>query len=184
MTDINNRREQIIVTHAAFIVNVVQACQQPQRAEELEPVLQAAEEYGQQALVGAVRQILGGSRDASLLKPLDEDDAVIVDAILRGIQDPATLPDPDAQPDPSAAAPGLAAMIDAAASGNTEALQILANMAEQMSAAGGDMARLGGIMRALIDGERDPETLCKNMGPQGESLVLSILDALGKLEVH
>lgn len=184
MTNTPDRRGQIIVTHAAFIVNVVQACHDASRVAELESVLRAAEEYGQQDLVNAVRSVLKGSRDASLLNNLEEDDAVIVDAILRGLQDPSTLPDPNAQPDAGAAAPGLAGMIHAAATGNSEALQVLANMAEQMTAAGGDMARLGGIMRALVDGERDPEKLCKGMGAQGESLVASILEELGKLERH
>jgi hypothetical protein len=46
------------------------------------------------------------------------------------------------------------------------------------------MARLGGIMRRLVNGERDPDALCKGMGARGESLVLSILAELGQLEVH
>jgi hypothetical protein len=57
-------------------------------------------------------------------------------------------------------------------------------MAEQMTRAGGDLARLGGITKRLVDGERDPDRLCKGMGAQGESLVLSLLGELGKLERH
>jgi hypothetical protein len=82
------------------------------------------------------------------------------------------------------AAPGLAHMIHAAATGNVEALQLVANMAEQMTRVGGDMGRVGGIVRRLVDGERDPDVLCKGMTAQGESLVLSIIEELGKLELH
>jgi hypothetical protein len=39
-------------------------------------------------------------------------------------------------------------------------------------------------MRRLVDGERNAELLCKGMGAQGESLVLSLLEELGKLEAH
>ena len=46
------------------------------------------------------------------------------------------------------------------------------------------MARLGGIMKRLVDGERDPEVLTKGMGAQGESLILSLLDELARLEAH
>jgi len=35
-----------------------------------------------------------------------------------------------------------------------------------------------------VDGERDPDVLCRGMDAQGESLVLSILSELGKLEHH
>lgn len=176
-----SRDEQIIIAHAPLIVQVVRVCQNPSLLPELDPILQTLEQYGQTPLVSAVRRVLDGSRDETLLHPLDEDDRVVMQAILRGLQDPSTLPDPNSQANPSAAAPGLASIIHAAASGQPAALHALANMAEQMTAAGGDMARLGGIMRRLMEGERDPEVLCKGMGPSGESLVLSILEELAQL---
>lgn len=179
-----SRKDQIVSAHAGLIVAVARACLDPTAQPQLEPLLQALQQYGQHALVGAVREILRGRRDASLLNPLDEDDRVVVEAILRGLQGPATLPDPEATPDPAAAAPGLASIIHAAATGDNQALHVLAQMAEQMTAVGGDMGRLGGIMGRLIRGERDPETLCRGMGAQGESLVLSILEELGRLDRH
>ena len=39
-------------------------------------------------------------------------------------------------------------------------------------------------MRKLVEGERDPDKLCKGMSAQGESLVLGLLEELGKLEMH
>jgi hypothetical protein len=94
------------------------------------------------------------------------------------------LPDPRARPDPALAAPGLAHMIQAAATGNVQALTLISNMAEQMSNVGGGMAQLAGIIRPLINGERDPDRLCKGMDAKGERLLLDILGELGRLEVH
>ena len=79
------------------------------------------------------------------------------EAILRGLQDPATLPDPEHKADPTLAAPGLAHMIHAAGRGNVQALTLVSQMAEQMSRAGGDMARIAGAIRPMINGERDPD---------------------------
>jgi hypothetical protein len=57
-------------------------------------------------------------------------------------------------------------------------------MAEQMMKAGGDMARLGGMMRRLVDGERDAEKLTRGMGPLGKELVINLLDELARLGAH
>jgi hypothetical protein len=57
-------------------------------------------------------------------------------------------------------------------------------MAEQMTAAGGSMAKLGGIIRRLVNGERNADELSKGMDAKTESLLLSILEELGKLEAH
>jgi len=179
-----DRQQQIIIAHAALIVSVVRVCQNRSLLPELRPVLQALDEHGQRPLAETIRRILKGERDPYLLAPLDQEDRTVVEAILHGLQDPSTLPDPDAAPQAAAAAPGLASIIHAAAAGQADALQALGNMAEQMTAAGGDMARLGGIMRRLVDGDRDPDRLCQGMGTQAQSLVLSILEELAKREYH
>ena len=75
-------------------------------------------------------------------------------------------------------------MIEASAHGDAQALAVLANMAEQMLRAGGDMARLGGIMRRLVNGERDYNLLGKGMGALGRNLLRDILDELGKNTLH
>ncbi|WP_455386101.1 hypothetical protein [Acidihalobacter prosperus] len=184
MQQLPPREQQIIQAHAGLIVNVVQAAQNPELRPQLEQLLRTSEENGWGALVAAVRRILEGSRDLGLLARLDEEDSVIVEAILRGLQDPTTLPDPNARPDPVLAAPGLAGMIHACTRGDVQALELLSQMAEQMTNVGGDMGRMGGLMRRLVEGERDPEVLLKGMGAQGESLVLAVLEELGKLEAH
>jgi hypothetical protein len=177
-----NRQQQIITVHAAFINEVVKCLLNREQHSEFEPLMQAAEYNGWTDLTQAVRRIEAGRRDMELLNPLDEEDRVIVEAILRGLQDPASLPDPNAKPDPAMAAPGLATMIHAAASGNAQALQLVANMAEQMSRAGGSMAKLAAVIRPMINGERDPERLCHQMDSRTEQIVLGILHELAQLE--
>jgi hypothetical protein len=176
--------EQVLRMHAAFIHAVVGALADRGRLPELMRTLAAAEQQGWPRLVAALRLIVDGRRDASVKLGLDEEDRIIVDAVLRGIDNPASLPSLDRQADAAAAAPGLAAMIHAAARGDAQALAALANMAEQMVRAGGDMARLGGIMRRLVNGERDADQLLKGMGPLGRQLLLDILNELGKSGLH
>lgn len=180
MSVLPEKSQQILQIHAALIHRVVMASLQRHLVPSLEPLIKASEQNGWVALMGAVRQILKGKRDPGLMNGLDEEDRVIVEAILNGIRNPASLPDPQARADSGAAAPGLAAMIQASAGGNAQALQLLANMAEQMSGAGGDMARLAAIMRRLVNGERDAEQLSQGMGAQGQSLVQAILKELAK----
>jgi len=89
----------------------------------------------------------------------------------------------DAGPDATAAAPGLAALIHAARSGDAQTLHTLADMATTMMAGGGDMARLAAVMRPLIEASALPRTLQRH-DRASESLLLAILAELGKLEVH
>jgi hypothetical protein len=182
MPDFPDRHEQIRLTHAEFIREVAQTCGNAERRQAFEALLETATQSGWRDLVGALRRIAAGERGPSLFAGLDEEDQIIADAILRGMQDPATLPDPKRRQDPTLAAPGLAHMIHAAATGNAQALMLVGNMAEQMSNVGGPMARLAGIIRPLINGERDLDRLRKGMDSQGEQLLLGILAELRKLE--
>ena len=178
------QKQQIVQFHAALIHNVVMACLNRELLPQLEPILQTSAQNGWDSLVAVIRQVINGKRDVSVLVGLDDEDGAIVEAILCGIQDPSSLPDPDAKPDPTLAAPGLASIINAAGRGDAAALHMLANMSEQMVRAGGDMAKLGGMMRKLVGGERDADKLAKGMSVQGQELVYSILTELGKLASH
>jgi len=173
--------EQVLRVHAAFIHTVVNTLRDRSQLPDLMKQLDAAEEAGWARLVGALRHVIHGRRDPSIKIGLDEEDGILLDAILRGIDNPATLPPLDTRPDGSAAAPGLASLIDASARGDAQALSVLANMAEQMTKAGGDMARLGGIMRRLVNGERDADQLSLGMGALGRELLLNLLDELARL---
>jgi hypothetical protein len=178
------KSEQIVQTHAGLIISVVQSMQNPDLLPQLENVLQLSEQNGWGKLIGTIRKIMDGNRNEGLLQDLDDEDQVIAEAILKGIQDPSTLPNPEQNSDATLAAPMLAKMINEAGRGDHNAVIMLGGMAEQMSAAGGDMANLGAVLKDMIDGERSVDKLCDRMGPQGESLITQILDELSKLEVH
>lgn len=184
MPSLPERHQQIIAAHAEFICQVVENSQNPQHHGELEALLQSAEESGWHNLARAVREMVAGQRDTNVLQGLDQEDRVIAEAIMRGMQNPATLPDRNARPDPALAAPGLASMILAAGRGNVQALTLISSMAEQMSRAGGPLARLAAVIRPLINGERDPDVLCKGMNEQTEKLLLDILADLKKAELN
>jgi len=177
-------QQQIIATHATLIIAIVQAAQSGVISPELEQGLQITAKNGWTQLVERIRNIIEGKRDSSVSEGLDDEDRTIINAILLGLQDPSTLPDPATKIDATMAAPGMAAMIHASRSGQPQALQTLATMTEQMTAASGDMARLGGIMKRMVDGERDADKLGRGMSAQGQSLLNSILEELGKLEAH
>lgn len=184
MAMIPERDQQIRQAHASLIHHVVKACQNEEAAVELESILEVALQQGWDGLVKNIRMIVKGNRDASMLNALDEEDAVIVKAILDGLQNPETLPDLEKQGDGTMAAPGLAQIIHAAGTGDTQALQAISIMAEQMTAAQGDMARMGGNMKRLVDGERNADLLCESMGPSGEQLMLNLIDELNKLSLQ
>ncbi len=179
-----DRHQQIIQSHAAIIVQVVQCIGNPDLVPQTEEILKVSEKNGWNDIVQVIRRIINGERGENLLQGLDEEDGTIAAAILLGIQNPATLPDPNKPADASMAAPGLAHMIHQASTGRPEALEIISQMAEQMSAAGGDMKNLGGIMRKMINGEREQKVLSRGMGAQGRQLVDSILEELNKLSGH
>ncbi|NTV96037.1 MAG: hypothetical protein HGA75_11590 [Thiobacillus sp.] len=184
MAELPAAAEQVLKMHAPFIHAVVDAIRNRALIPQLLEMLREAESRGWPILVSCVRQIIDGQRERTLLLGLDEEDKVIVEAILAGIDNPATLPPLGQAGDARAAAPGLATMIQLAARGNVEAFATLANMAEQMMKAGGDMARLGGIMRKLIDGERNEAKLTKGMGEMGRKLVRDLLAELERATLH
>lgn len=184
MAMIPERDQQIRQAHATLIHQVVKACQNQEAAVELESVLEVALQQGWNDLVNSIQLIVKGNRDASMLNALDEEDVVIVKSILDGLQNPATLPDINQQGDATMAAPGLAQIIHAAGTGDAQALQAISIMAEQMTAAPGDMARIGGNIKRLVDGERDADILCKGMGPSGEQLMLNLIEELNKLALQ
>jgi hypothetical protein len=178
------QHQQIVQAHAAFICRFVELSQNFASRPALEELLRGAEDAGWTRLVGALRLIAAGHRDPDTLAGLDEEDTVIAEAILRGLIDPATLPDPDQKPDGTFAAPGLAAMIHAAARGDAQTLVVLSHMAEQMSRAGGEMARLAGLVRRLLNGERNAAALERGLSLRTRQLLHSILEELGRLDRH
>ena len=173
------RREQILGTHAELVRAVVAAVHNRDLVPALERALTLMEAQGWDMLVRTIRLVLQGHRDLTVLTGIDEDDRVIIQAILQGLQDPATLPRPLA-PDPTLAAPGLGALLNAALGGDPESHAALQHMTGQMAQAGGSLAQLGRSLELLLQGERRPEALTQGMDTGARQLVLSLLDELGK----
>ncbi len=184
MANLPEKDQQIINAHMGLIHRVVMACQNPQSVPDLEKILEQAAENDWAQLVVTIRKILAGDRSEGLLINLDEEDQIIITSILQGLQNPQTLPDLTADFDASMAAPGIAAMVNGARTGNLETLQLLGDMAQQMQRGGGDMARLSGILRSLVEGERDIDKLSEGMAKEGQQLVAQIVNELGKIDVH
>ena len=177
-------KEQILQSHTGLIHRVVMHCNNPGSVPDMEQVLQMAAENDWTALVAVIRDIMSGNRDESILLPLDEEDRVIAESILQGLQDPNTLPPLETDINSEMAAPGIAGLVHASRNGNVQALQIIGNMAKQMLEAGGDMGILAGRIRPLVDGERDADKLTENMTDKGQKLMLDILEELLKLEAN
>jgi tetratricopeptide (TPR) repeat protein len=78
--------------HLPIILGTVQAVLDPGSADEFRSALSQMEQRGWTNLVAAVRKILAGERNEQVLvAPLDLEDSMIIDTILRAIADPTTL---------------------------------------------------------------------------------------------
>ena len=180
MSALPEKDQQILAAHAGLVHAVVRTCHNRDLMPQLDQLLKLSEDNGWTRLVAVIRRILGGQRDTGVLLGLDEEDRTIAEAILRGLQNPETLPDLNTAVDPNHAAPGLASMIAASRHGNVEALKALADMAIQMRQAGGDMARLASALSQMEQGETDVEKLARGMNPAGLKLVEMIVEELRK----
>ena len=63
-----DKHAQILQTHAGLIISVVQSMQNPELMPQLEQVLKLSEQNGWGSLVNAIRKIINGSREVSLLQ--------------------------------------------------------------------------------------------------------------------
>nr|VFJ42528.1 MAG: Tetratricopeptide repeat-containing protein [Candidatus Kentron sp. DK] len=78
--------------HLPVILGTLQAIGEPDTANAFSTALSRMEEHGWTNLVAAIRRILAGERDQeTLCAPLDPEDSMIIETILRGIADPETL---------------------------------------------------------------------------------------------
>jgi len=84
-------QQQIIQMHASLIVLVVQVAQNPINKQQLNDILKVSADNGWTDLVRIIRKIIAGDRSANLQQNLDEEDSVIIGAILSGIQNPAIV---------------------------------------------------------------------------------------------
>ena len=184
MTDSNDiNKEEILQDHTTLIHRVVMHCNEPDSVPDLEQILQLAQENDWQKLVTTIRSIMSGNHDRSLLQGLDEEETIIIEAILNGIEDPGTLPTVSADLNSAMAAPGIASLIYASMQGSSESLDITTNLIKQMLDAGGEYAIIAGGIKAMIDGERDLAKLMADTSEQEQKLLTEILTELTAIEV-
>jgi hypothetical protein len=75
--------------HLPLVAAVIAATAQPQLRSQLDSVLEQMRHNGWDNLVGAVRRILEGERNADALAAgLDDEDSLIIHAILTGLNNP------------------------------------------------------------------------------------------------
>ena len=91
MNKLPPQQQQVIQVHASLIRLVVDTINNPQLRPQLNHALKTSAENGWQDLVLRIYKIMEGDRSAALVKNLDEEDSFIIDAILRGIQNPGRL---------------------------------------------------------------------------------------------
>ena len=180
--DIN--KDELLLENAGLIHRVVMHCNAPGSVPDLGQILQQAEENDWKKLVAAIRSIMSGNRDHSIVHDLDEEDTIIIESILNGIENPGSLPLVAADFHSDQAAPGIANLIYASIQGNAHSLNLIANTARQMLDAGGDFKIIAGRIRPMIEGERDLGKLTADMTEQGQKLMTEILAELMVLETE
>lgn len=171
--------DALLALHAALLHDVVNACHDKDKQPALLTMLSEAEQNGWQKLCQAIREIIAGQRDESVLEGLDEEDAILIQAILIGIENPQTLPDIKADEQRNQAAAGLAATIQLACDGDQRAMEVVADM-EKTFQANPDMASLANAIRKMINGERSNTTLIENCDASTRELIEQILLELKK----
>ena len=176
--------DQILQEHSGLIHRVVMHCNNPGCVPDLELVLQQAEDNDWAQLVIAIRDLMSGNRDAGILEGLDDEDRVIVDAILRGLEDPKSLPHLQADFESHMTAPGIAGLVHAARGGHAQAQQILVSMTNQLVQDVGDWRALAGRFHSLVEGERDLKKLSKGLSDEGCTLIAEILQELQRFEAQ
>ena len=127
---------------------------------------------------------MSGNRGRALLHDLDEEENIIIESILNGLEDPGTLPTVSADLNSAMAAPGIASLIHASMQGNSESLDITTSLIKQMQDAGGEYAIIAGGIKTMIDGERDLAKLTAGISEQEQKLLAEILTELTAVEAQ
>jgi hypothetical protein len=84
--------QHVLQPLARLIVMTVIALENAEVRQQLEAAFEDAIQQGFGNLVSAIQRIINGERDeAALWEGLDDEDAMIVSAILQGIRDPDSL---------------------------------------------------------------------------------------------
>jgi hypothetical protein len=116
-----------------------------------------------------------GNRERVLLHELDEEENIIIESILNGLEDPGTLPTVTADLNSALAAPGIASLIHASMQGNPESLNIISDLTKQMKDTDGDNSNIAESIITMIDKEHDLAKLTADRLEQEQILLADIL---------
>jgi len=174
--------EALLKLHAALLHDVVDACHDSSKQVNLLNMLKEAESNGWQKLCDAIRAILSGQRDESVLTGLDEEDAILVQAILIGIDNPDSLPPIDPEQQRNEAAVGLASTIASACQGDQRAMELIAHMEQTFQENPTEMGAMGNVIRRMVNGERSIAILIEGLDRPSSQLVEHILTELKTIE--
>lgn len=180
-----NIQQQLINEHASLICEVVAATGDAKIRAKLLEELKVAEQNGWGKLCSAIRRIL--EQGAVYMEQLadiglDVEDEVIVQAIIEGIHQPQTLPQQQAHTNPALAPAGLAGIIHAAARGDENALLLMSRMDDDLHhSQSQELISFAKVIRRLLNGERDQQSLCRGLDSKSSQLVSAILEELKQL---
>jgi len=177
--------EEILRSHEGLIKRVIIHCNNPGSVPDLEQILQMAEQNDWTDLVAVIRDIMSGNRDETLLSGLDDEERVIIEAILNSLkQGPISISGVRANYDSEHAGPGIASLIHASQAGDANAVEVFTNVTRQMAEEGGDLTVLASRLQLMLGGERNEETLCQQMDGKNLQLMQDILSELRNLETN
>lgn len=91
MTVVNEEYVRILREHGELIRTSVLCAAKGEITQELANYLVLAESNGWEDLVAAIRAIVGGTRDRASLSGLDEEDTIVVSAILDALDEPGEI---------------------------------------------------------------------------------------------
>lgn len=174
--------EQLLKLHASLLHEVVEACHDQGKQIELLNMLSEAEQNGWQKLCEAIRSILAGTRDESVMDGLDEEDVILIQAILIGIDNPETLPDANLEQQRDDAALGLASAIAAACQGDQKAMELIAHMEQTFQENPTEMGGIGNAIRKMVNGERSIVSLAEGLDTSSTKMIEHILEELKTVE--
>ena len=186
----NDRQEQIIrqvrEQWDGVIQTVIATCNGNQNAvQQLEPFLNEMEQKEEwRALIGVLRRIVAGERDAlELLRGLDETDTIVAGDALRGlgVDVPIAGQDDDDDGKMMSLQDLLNRVVVACKSdapvGTTEQLHnVTLGMATQPSLQP-ELRELGRLLNQILSGERNPDLSA--LHPQLVEVVRKVLEELG-----
>ena len=166
------------IPHSGFVSNVVSVCINHTDPSALVPVLDSARNNGWHKLVNAVDLIIQGERSTTLLSDLDPEEKEIISNILSKLESGETEPSTPKLSENNAQ--GLATIINAAISGDSDAQSTISFMCKEMESVGGELKMLSLAIRKLLTGERDLIALSNGMSLRSKSLLSAVLKDLSK----